>query len=423
MPSLVQSFCVQREINSVYEAPEIFRRKATDQNPEIPLVLIPGHRSVFTRNGWWMTIPSGVSCLIQKFGRHSEIAKPGGSVTPPWYRIAYIVTQQSCYYNAPVKECPTSDNVRVGVDCVIVFNIRDAEHFVYNLGATKFNMFLSGAVEEAIRVLVRKQSHQTVRTLRGSRADSMLTLLNKKFDFAGVTFSSCTITAVDLPKALESSLERTTELRKAMDRTMRAHTYELGEIQRKLEMELEELNRKNEQIIVAEQGRKRHAELSHEKNMVKEDERDNTARIETEQACQVKRMEVKAQLERLKVQMQRSRVEIISRAEADAEARRVKADIAFEKSQLNAEAEKARYEGEGETIRLDAEAEAEASQHLTHKRTHELQMREKDVIMQLAKLCDYNILGDSGDKLVEAMMTGSLGERPLLDKVEELQPE
>jgi len=244
--------------------------------------------------------------------------------------------------------------------------------------------------------------------------------LSQKFMFAGVTFSSCTITAIDLPKALENSLERTTELRKAMERAQREHVFQLGQIQRQGDFQLEELKRKNEQVIVSEQGRKRHAELSHEKSVVKEDEKDNTARIETEQACQVKRMEVKAQLERLKVQMQRSRVEIISKAEADAEARRVKADIAFEKALLNAEAEKARYEGEGEAIRLDADAEAEASQHLTHKRIHELQMREKDVIMQLAKSCDYNILGDSGDKLVEAMLTGSLGERPTLEPVEEV---
>lgn len=417
MAPVVHSFCVQKDIGHISEAPGIFANP--NSQGEIPLVLIPGHRSSCSGTGWWMTIPSGVSCLMQKWGRHTEVAKPGGSVTPPWYRIAYIVTQQSCNYNAPVKECPTSDNVRVGVDCLIVFSIRDAHDFVYNLGATKFNMFLSGAVEEAIRVLVRKQSHQTVRTLRGSRADSMLSLLNKKFDFAGVTFSSCTITHIDLPQDLEKSLERTTQLQKAMEKSKREHTYQLGETERASVLLLEELKRKNEQTIVAEQGRKRHAELSHEKLLVKEDELDNTTRIETEKAWQVKRMEVTARLERLKIDVQRDRVTTISKAEADAEARRVKADIAFDQQKLEAEAEQASYEGKAETIRLDAEAEAEASQHLTHKRTHDLQMREKDVIMQLAKFCDYSILGDSGDKLVEAMMTGSIGDRP--SPIEEIE--
>merc|ERR1719436_1429612 len=123
---------------------------------------------------------------MQRFGKDVGIAPPGGAFRAPFYRIAYVVTQQSCTYNAPVKECPTSDNVRVGVDVVIVFMIRDPSAFVYKLGAVHFDQLLSGAVDEGIRLLVRQQTHQTVRTLRGNRADKMLTHLNKKFETSGV---------------------------------------------------------------------------------------------------------------------------------------------------------------------------------------------------------------------------------------------
>lgn len=403
----VHSRCIQQDINSISEAVSRFSEK--NERGEIPLVLIPAHRSPFSGTGWWLTIPTGCYCLMQRFGKDVGLAPPGGSLKPPFYRIAYIVTQQSCTYNAPVLECPTSDNVRVGVDMVITFMIRDPSKFVYKLGAVHFDQLLTGAVDEGIRLLVRSQSHQTVRTLRGNRADSMLASLNEKFAESGVVFSNCTITAVVLPEQLEESLEKTTAMRKAMEKTTREHEFEMGEIQRKSQLELEGLKRNHEQAIVKENGNKKMAELNREKGLVKAEELLSTARIEGAQQAQVLKMETTAKCERTKVEMERSRVEQISKAEADAEARRVGADIQYEKAQMNAEVEKQRYIGEAEAIKLDSQAEAKASQHLTHKRKHELEMREKDVIMKLAQKANYSLVGPPGDRLVDGMMVGTLG--------------
>jgi regulator of protease activity HflC (stomatin/prohibitin superfamily) len=347
---------------------------------------------------------------MQRFGKDVGLAPPGGSLKPPFYRIAYIVTQQSCTYNAPVQECPTSDNVRVTVDVVIVFMIRDPAKFVYKLGACHFDQLLSGAVDEGIRLLVRSQSHQTVRSLRGNRADAMLSSLNKKFEETGVVFSNCTITQVTLPQQLEASLENTTAMKKAMDKTKREHEYEMDEIRRKSQLELEGLKRNHEQAIVKENGNKKMAELNREKELVKAAELMSTARIEAETKAQVQKLEISAKLERTKVEMERTRVETISKAEAEAEARRVQADIMYEKAQMNAEVEKQRHIGEAEAIKLDSQAEAKASQYLVHKRKHELEMREKDVIQKLAQKANYNLVGTPGDKLVEGIMVGRLGQ-------------
>jgi len=286
--------------------------------------------------------------------------------------------------------------------------IRDPQKFVYKLGAVHFDQLLSGAVDEGIRLLVRSQSHQTVRTLRGNRADQMLASLNQKFEETGVVFSNCTITAVVLPEQLEESLEKTTAMRKAMEKTTREHEFEMGEIQRKSQLELEGLKRNHEQAIVKENGNKKSAELNREKQLVKAEELAATARIEAEQNAQVQKLEMEAKLERTKVEMERERVARISKAEADAEARRTQADIAYEKAQMNAEVEKQRYIGEAEEIKLHSQAEAKASQHLIHKRKHELEMREKDVIMKLAQKADYNLVGDPGDRLVNGLMNGSM---------------
>jgi len=391
---------------TILDAVSAFNHKnATGQ---FPLVMIPAHRTPFAGTGWWLTIPTGCHCLLQRFGKNVGVAPPGGSIKPPFYRIAYIVNSQSCTYNAPVKECPTSDNVRVGVDVVLQFNIRDAEAFVYNLGAVHFDQLLSGAVDEGIRRLVRNESHQTVRTLRGNRAESMLLMLNKKFEDAGVSFGNCTITAVILPDQLESSLEHTTEMRKSMIKAVRDHEFLMGEIDRKVDMDLEERNRKNEQTIVTETGKKNREEMRRAQQQVKSNELTMTAMSEANQAAQVKQIEIKAGFARCKVDMERSRVETLSKAEADAEAKRVQADIAFEKAQMNAIAEKDRLLGDGEAIKLDAAAEATATQHLHHKRKHELEMREKDILMKLAQKCNYNLVGEPGDRLVGALMSGHL---------------
>merc|ERR1740120_120895 len=114
-------------------------------------------------------------------------------------------------------------------------------------------------------------------------------MLNEKFEDMGVVFSNCTITAVILPEALDKSLEHTTELRKAMEKTKREHQFQLGELQRKADMELEELGRKNEQTIVMEQGKKKRAELEMDQKMVKETELTQTAVIEAQTKTQVNR--------------------------------------------------------------------------------------------------------------------------------------
>ncbi|CAK0850724.1 unnamed protein product [Prorocentrum cordatum] len=476
----VHSRCVQQDVSRISDAVSKFSEKG--ERGEIPLVLIPAHRSPFSGTGWWLTIPTGCYCLMQRFGKDVGLAPPGGSLKPPFYRIAYIVTQQSCTYNAPVLECPTSDNVRVSVDMVITFMIRDPSKFVYKLGGPPLpslclspspSLHLSpprvlkpvGLVKPYHSLPPRRNSQGRSATFQ-PRTRILLLILHpcllllsspslrccalrpaadrgrgrghpspreeavppdgqdapreprrqharlseRKFAESGVVFSNCTVTAVVLPEELEQSLETTTAMRKAMEKTTREHEFEMGEIQRKSQLELEGLKRNHEQAIVREHGNKKMAELNRDNGLVKAAELLSTARIEAEQQAQVLKMETTAKRDRTRVDMERARVEQISKAEADAETRRVQADISYEKALMNAEVEKQRFVGEAEAIKLDSQAEAKASQYLTHKRKHELEMREKDVIMRLAQKANYNLVGAPGDRLVDGMMEGTLAE-------------
>jgi len=318
-----------------------------------------------------------------------------------------VVTQQSCTYNAPVKECPTSDNVRVGIDLVIVFQIRDPQAFVYKLGATKFDQLLSGAVDEGIRILVRSLNHQSVYTLRAQGSDSVKTHLNKKFEGTGVVFGTCTITHVELPQELRMSLMKSTELKKGMEKSKRDQEYEIGEIQRKSAIELEEMGRKNENIIVMEMGRKKRAGLEHQDQMVKASAKRQDGIINADAKIQVDKAEATALLQRTLIQVQQYQVEMESQAQADAEAKRVAADVAYQSTTLNAEAEMKKLQSDAMAIRLDADAENEASRHLVQKRKFELDIREKEILNKLAQKGNFNLIGQPGDRMVEAVMTGS----------------
>lgn len=375
-------------------------------------MIIPSHRSAFAISGWFMSIPTGVACLMQRFGKDCGEAQPGLSTKPPFYRIAYIVNKQYCNYSAPVKECATADNVRVGIEASVRFSVRDAAKFVYKLGAVHFDQLLSGAVDEGIRILVRKYIHKDVRSLRGSGAQSLESSLNQKFGECGVQFDNIQITAVMLPPSLEASLEHTTQMEKAMIATAKQHANEMEQIEQRSRLELQELKRQCENVIVTENGKKKRAELNHEQRVVKASEERQVALIETQQKAEVSKMEATALLERTQVDMERLRVETISKAERDAEETRVKADIAFDQLRLNAEAEKMTLLGEADAIRMDAEAEAKSSQHLIHKRKHELEMREKEVIMKLAQKGNFHLIGEPGDKMIDALMTGHLSGVP-----------
>jgi regulator of protease activity HflC (stomatin/prohibitin superfamily) len=355
-----------------------------------------------------MQVPSGVHCLLQRFGANlEEAAQPGLHCKPPYYRIAYIVSKQACTYDAPVRECPTSDDVRVNIDVVIVFQIVDAIKFIYKLGAVNFDDYLSATVDEAIRMLVRKESHETVYGLRGDKADYLLKLMNEKFEIGGVIFSGVKITSIWLPDSLAHYLEVSTKMAKAMEKLDRQNEYDRMEIQQESDMAIEEINRKKEQVIVAESGRKKRAELEFEQRSVKAEEDGRVALINAEAKGEIMILKAKTQLNRTNKELETWRVTELARANAEDNKVRVQAELEEEKAIIEASWQEEKMVCEAQATKYDAAAEAEASRCMAAKRRHELDLREKVILTKLAEQGNFNLVGSSGDKMVAAMMTGS----------------
>lgn len=378
----------------------------TGNNGQIPLVLIPTRRSSCS---CILTVPSGVTCLLQRYGKNMGEATPGMNFMPAWWRIAYVVSQQSNTYNAPVTTCPTSDNVHVDIDVVVIFRITNANDFIYKLGVSNFDEMLSGTVNESVRCLVRSKSHKDVYALRGDRAEKMLNMLNEKFLFAGVTFSDVKITSVWLPAALSSVLEATTTRFKSMDRITREHEYNILQINQDCDMAIEKISREKEQCLVTEAGRKKKAELEFDKRSVKAEEDGRVAAITAEMEAEVMILNATAQLNRTKTELEAWRIGELAKAEMEGLVIKTKGELAAEAKLIEANWEEEQMICEAEATKHEASAEKEASRSLIAKRKHELEMREKGILSKLAEVGRFNLVGASADRLIEAMLSGSLG--------------
>lgn len=407
-PPVIHTRCIQVHVKDIKKnAVSLLSSKSAAG--EIPLVLIPEARHSMSM---FMEIPTGVHCLVQRFGKDIGVMSPGLHLLPSWYRVAYVVSGQSCCYDAPVLSCPTSDDIRVEVDVVLIFQIMDPQKFIYRLGAKNFDEFLSGTVDEAIRVLVRREDHKTVYALRGTNADDMLKMLNDKFVESGVTFLDVKVTNVALPDVLANSLELTTKLEKGMECDVTANEFALLQINMESEMQIEQIRRLQEQTLVSEAGKKRRAELEFEQRSVKAEEEGSVAQIWAKGKVEVDRLTAQTDLDRSKMRLETWRVTQMANALSKANSQKIAADLEEEAAVIQATWQEDKMMNDAEVTRCEADVEAEAIRTLAGKRAHDMNLREKEIIKQLASSGSFNLIGTSGDKLVSAMLNGTFSDVP-----------
>jgi len=399
--------CIQMDISDMAtEAVSTFSAKRSDGS--LPLVLIPPPRSMWIPTA--IKVPSGCHCLLQKWGKHFGYASPGVKIYAPFWRVAYCVTQQSCTYAAPVNLVPTSDNVMVSVDLMVIFRISDPVHFVYNLGTEVFDTAMSGMLEEGVRHLVRSQDSASVWKLRGSRADEMLTMLNEKFNGFGVHCSDCKVLDVILPRELAASLERTTAMEKSMAKVAKAQDYALLEITQKSEMEVEGEKKRGEQALVAENGKKKRALIAREQMLVQAEQDRQVACMKAEEKAQVAVATAHAALERKKTDLEALKVEKVSSARAKLSQLKAKADVDYNRAVTEAKARLSEVKYQAEALDADAGAERDSAAHLTASRAVELQMKQMEVLEKIAGEAHFNLIGEAGDRIINSILLGLGGD-------------
>lgn len=338
-----------------------------------------------------------------------QLTDPGLKCSPAWTQVKYCVTKQACTYEAPVKSCPTKDNVMVDCELTLVFQIgpdpEEVRKFVYKLGAPRFNEFLSAAIDESIRQLVRGQRMENVRELRGSSQAGIRTVmesLNKKFQPFGVTFTRAVIKDVRLGQKLENLLESTTNFRTKIRDCEKEHEVEMkkinydyeqrrAELERRYELKIQDMENDQNVALIDRTKLRVAAESKREVNVVKAQEERAVALKQAQANLDVVTLQAQEQVAGLLGDV-KARTEALKIAsKRDAEVRIQESEALVDVAKKNAEA-----------LITEAKAEGNAAKQLKTVREWELQMAKLEVSEAMARKSRIVISGDVGDRLLES---------------------
>jgi regulator of protease activity HflC (stomatin/prohibitin superfamily) len=382
----------------------IFSKRNADN--KICIVVCPKPRGMFKLG---LLAPHGTWCLKTRWGKYDGVAKVGINMFPPWVQVSHCVTKQSVVYDAPVERAVTKDNVRVGIDTFVVFRVVDPYPFVYNLGAGNFDGLLAGTMQESVRLLLRNTLVADVLNLRGDGAGVLLKNLNVKFEEHGVLFTECRITDIRLVDEMVQNLSTIAIAEVEMANRQREHEFLCKEIQIKTQFAVEEERRSAETTFVVESGKK-------ERQMVHYNWWTNTQadqmrmfrvnQIPVEATCRVNEISAKAEKARKEAELEALRIREVSKEEAVLAEVKVTAEIYKEAEVVVAEADAQLYKATAECLTL--EAAAENPRALAPKRAYQIALTEAEKSREIAKNEPLLFVGNAGDKLINAIITGSL---------------
>jgi len=156
LDGVVHSTCVQRSIGDPTEAAIVFNQA---NGSEICLVAIPESANDKCFGCCccipYLKIPSGYFSLWQRWYKNMGQIDPGVKFCYPFFkRVSHVINAATITYSAPSRQVPTADNVMVDINLSLTFaigpGIDEATDFVYKLGTTRFDEFLTNEVEEGI---------------------------------------------------------------------------------------------------------------------------------------------------------------------------------------------------------------------------------------------------------------------------------
>jgi len=414
----IHSHMRQKAVTSLDDAVSILSDHDDDDAAGVLVVLVPPPRPI---SSVYFTVPSGVYCIMEANGQPYEktaedpigsvCAEPGLHIKSFMTRVAYCVTKQVCTYDAPVKRCPTMDNVMCSVDLTIIFEITDPYDFVYNIGAAKADDLLAISIEEKVRTFIRQLKHTEIYTLRGAQATALQNGLNKIFKDFGITFHDVKVTGVWLPDQLASKLEMITKQETRMETIMAQHDYQILQVQQMEDVKIAEIQKNAEMAKIQEESKVKLEELNKEKATLIQEQKNREALLKSEQDAQDMEIKAAAEFRRAANDSKRKEKEALNdakslllgiqlKAESD-----LKSGIAKSYDQLVVAKERA------EIVRLQADVERAVGPQVALQRAHELSLQSKGVLSRLAENGDYNMIGKEGDTLIKSLLGGSLSSK------------
>jgi len=343
------------------------------------------------------------------------LAEPGLKCAPAFTQVKYCVTKQSCTYEAPVKSCPTVDNVMVDCELTLVFQIgpdpNGVRNFVYKLGAVRFNEFLSAAVDEAMRQLVRGQKLENVLELRGSSQAGVrrvMESLNAKFEHFGVRFLRAVIKEVRLGSMLEKLMEETTNFRTKIKDIEKEHEVQMKKVNYDYEQRRAEIDRDYDRRLQDIENDMNVALIDRKKLKIAAESKKEVNITKANENRSVQRLKAQADLDVSTLQGKETNEALLAKVNSKAEAEKIAAERDCQVRIAESEAMVKVAEDNAEALRTEALAEGKAAASLKTVREWELQMAKLEVSELMARKSKIVISGENGDRLLSSWLPNSI---------------
>merc|ERR1719150_1411860 len=398
---------VQQTIGSPSDALQFFNAD-TSSGRSIPIVLVPQPRVCCS---CCFTVPTGSNTIIETCGEDAspdQLADAGLHVGCYWKRVAYMVTPQAITYNAPVKKCPTKDNVMVDCDLSLVIHIgspqqpRRVKDFVYKLGARRFNEYLSAAADEGIRQLVRDTALDDVYELRGSGGQKgpalLLTSLQETFDPFGIEFKRAAITDVHIGTKLIKILQGTTEFNAKIHEATKKHEHKMKLITYDHDQELKQKDRDYDRRIQDAQNDQQVALVDREKQTVDAEARRGIRVTAANEAAAVLLKRAQADFDVVTAKAQEETERLLGGVQSQCQKEKISASQEAKVRIADAQAQLDAAKDLAQALLAESQAEGNAAKSLQAVREHRLKLAQLEVSENLAKNSKIVISGETGEK-------------------------
>ncbi len=400
-----QTHLVQITTKDVEHSTQIFQKRYGNNSVPLVVVVTPPKCCCYCK----LNIPSGVVTLGQKWGAHEGTLQPGAKCCYCSHRrIAAIITQNSIRYDAPIRDCPTKDNVKVSIDISLTFRIGpgDEEYrtFVYELGPAKLDELLAAESEEAIRNFIRGKKLSVVQDIKGEIADSMLVGLNSKFNQLGVYFENVQIMTIQIPPQLRKDLAETTSYDTKLQNQIKKHENDKLTLTNSENQKLIQLQRDNNRELERLKAQKKRALIQRDEQMVNQEAETEVEVTQAEQEAQTLLTRANGDKAVAENESKKNMLELINQQQTKSSSKKIEidkwAEIEVMKSEASLESAKSRYEA----MLMEARAEAEQIGGIEANRKHELRLEKARVMQKLAQQCKLIFTGDTGDAFLKGLI-------------------
>lgn len=340
----------------------------------------------------WVSVPSGFSALVTRFGKEIEgdneedgSWSPGFHCFAPWNEISKLVSRQFMVFDTPVRDCKTKDNITVNIDVLIVFKIENARTFVYGIGPEKLDDLLRASQEEVLRQMAGETDVMDIYDLFGSaKTKPYVDIMNKDFQEHGVKVLNFTVRNVRIPGNMARDFEdKTLYESKTMEANMQQESDRLDLDNQEECLKLKETT-DNMRMAAEAEAVTALARITKEVREVVAETDGKITFVSAERVAQVTDIETTSALEVAKIDAEKSLMENDQKVRMKAEVDKLDASVeAYEQNKWS-EGQQQAAERIAEGKKAMAMAEGEAAEAFAARRSVEQEWARINILDKIA---------------------------------------